>query len=89
MNTVTFHRYGVLLFEMLTGDLPYYHKNKKKMIDSIKIAKKPKFPKFARLAICSSLAAQRKTFTCQIRMKRLATTASTALPVLKLKKLLG
>lgn len=40
-------RYGVLLFEMLTGDLPYYHKNKKKMLDSIKLAKKPKFPKYA------------------------------------------
>ena len=40
-------RYGVLLFEMLTGDLPYYHKNKKKMLDSIKLAKKPKFPRYA------------------------------------------
>lgn len=65
MDTVSFHRYGILLFEMLTGDLPYYHKNKKKMIESIKIAKKPKFPKFAILAICSSLAAQSKAFTYQ------------------------
>ena len=54
------HRYRILLFEMLTGDLPYYHKNKRKMIESIKIAKKPKFPKFANLAICSSLAVQSK-----------------------------
>ena len=55
VDTATFRRYGVLLFEMLTGDLPYYHKNKKKMIDAIKLAKKPKFPRFALLAICSSL----------------------------------
>ena len=38
--------FGVLLFEMLTGDLPYYHRNKAKMIEAIKVAKKPKFPKF-------------------------------------------
>jgi hypothetical protein len=31
---------------MLTGDLPYYHRNKAKMIEAIKTAKKPKFPKF-------------------------------------------
>lgn len=72
-----FHRYGVLLFEMLTGDLPYYHKNKKKMIDAIKIAKKPKFPRFALLAICSSLAIQSNNCTCQIRVKQLATATSS------------
>ena len=46
MDDIVVYRYGILLFEMLTGDLPYYHKNKKKMIDAIKIAKKPKFPKY-------------------------------------------
>ena len=36
--------YGVLLFEMMTSDLPFYHKNEKKMKDQI-CAAKPKYPR--------------------------------------------
>ena len=29
--------YGVLLFEMMTSDLPFYHKNEKKMKEQITV----------------------------------------------------
>ena len=43
---VDYWSFGVLLFEMLSGDLPYYHRHLGKMREMIQQAKPPKFPKF-------------------------------------------